>query len=149
MRGQVLGVDARTGEGQLAGDDGRRYRFSPEDWAARGDPAVGLQVDFEPQDTRALSIFPVPGAAGVPAVRQAPREPETDRNKVVAALLAFFLGTLGVHRFYLGRTGSGIVMLVLSITVIGLLVSVPWALIDSIRLLVMGDREFARRYGQD
>ena len=148
MRGQVLGVDRRTGEGQLAGEDGRRYRFSPDDWAHRGEPAIGLQVDFEPQETRALSIFPVPGSTAV-AAPQAATLPTTDRSRIVAALLAFFLGTLGVHRFYLGRTGSGIAMLILTITVVGSLVTMPWALVDAIRFLVMSDRDFARRYGQD
>lgn len=33
----------------------------------------------------------------------------------IAYLLWFFLGMLGVHRFYLGRSGSGAVILVLSI----------------------------------
>ena len=64
----------------------------------------------------------------------------------VAALLAFFLGTLGIHRFYLGRNGSTVAMLVLSITVVGLIVSGPWALIDMVRYLLMSDREFAERY---
>jgi hypothetical protein len=61
MRGQILGVDVRTGDGMVAGDDGRRYSFTPTDWAHRGEPAVGMQVDFETEQSRALSIFPVPG----------------------------------------------------------------------------------------
>ena len=151
MRGQILGVDQRAGEGQIAGEDGRRYAFRPEDWADRGEPAIGLQVDFEPENSRALSIFPVPGSGPVtiPAHSAVPREPTTDKSKIVAALLAFFLGVLGVHRFYLGRTGSGIVMLVLTITVVGTLITVPWSWIDTIRYLVMSDRDFARRFGRD
>ena len=151
MRGQILGVDQRAGEGQIAGEDGRRYAFRPEDWAHRGEPAIGLQVDFEPENSRALSIFPVPGSqpVAIPNHPAAPREPTTDKSKIVAALLAFFLGVLGVHRFYLGRTGSGIVMLVLTITVVGTLVTVPWSWIDTIRYLVMSDRDFARRFGRD
>ncbi|AIT06667.1 hypothetical protein MC45_10115 [Sphingomonas taxi] len=150
MRGQVLGVDQRTGEGLVAGDDGRRYRFTPEDWAQRGEPAIGLQVDFEAEGDRALSVFPMPSARGVATAPPPPasREPVTDRNKIVAAVLAFFLGTLGIHRFYLGRTGSGIVMLVMTITVVGMLVTAPWAFIDMIRYLVMPDREFAARYAR-
>ena len=150
MRGQVLGVDTRTGDGMVAGDDGRRYAFKPADWAARGEPAVGMQVDFEIQENRALSIFPVPGTtpSPVPAAR-ASAEPEgSERDKLIAALLAFLLGTLGVHRFYLGRIGSGIAMLLLSCTVIGLFVTVPWALIDMIRYLVMSNGEFAQRYAR-
>ena len=50
----------------------------------------------------------------------APAVPHNDRNKIVAAVLAFFLGTLGIHRFYLGRTMSGVVML--------LITALSWAL---------------------
>jgi TM2 domain-containing membrane protein YozV len=145
MRGQVLGVDTRTGDGIVAGDDGRRYSFKPADWAARGEPAVGMQVDFETVESRALTLFPVPGTAPPPA-SPAAAEDRGDRNKYIAALLAFLVGPLGIHRFYLGRIGSGIFMLVLTCTVIGLFVSVPWAFIDMIRYLIMSDREFADRY---
>lgn len=153
MRGQILGVDVRTGEGQLAGDDGRRYRFKPDDWAHRGEPAIGLAVDFEPEEDRARSIFPMPvatagaGAVALHAPAAAPdRRRRSDRSRIVAALLAFFLGVFGIHRFYTGRTGSAIAMLVLTITVIGTLVTGPWALIDTIRYLVMTDEDFASRY---
>jgi len=146
MRGHVLGVDTRTGDGMVAGDDGVRYRFTPRDWAHRGEPRVGLYVDFETEENRALSLFPVPGANPPPAVAEPPPAPGTDRNKYVAAALAFFFGPLGIHRFYLGRTGTGILMLVLTCTAVGALLSVPWALIDAIRYLVMPDREFAARY---
>jgi TM2 domain-containing membrane protein YozV len=147
MRGHILGVDVRTGEGLLTGQDGQRYRFGPADWADRGEPARGLEVDFETEGGRALTIYPVPGAVP-PALQSALQPPRrsNDRNKLIAALLAFLLGPLGVHRFYTGRTGSGIVMLVLSITVVGLLVTVPWGFIDMIRYLVMSDDEFDARY---
>lgn len=39
----------------------------------------------------------------------------SDKSKVAAALLSFFLGMFGIHRFYLGRVGSGVAMLILSI----------------------------------
>lgn len=144
MRGQVLGVDARTGHGLLAGDDGLRYTFLPHDWAHKGEPAIGQTVDFETQDGRALNIFPLAMPSSAPA------EPalvaRDDRNKYVAAALALFFGALGVHRFYTGRTASGALMLVLSLTVFGLIVTGPLSLIDAIRYLMMSDTEFARRY---
>lgn len=148
MHGQVLGVDTRTGDGVITGEDGRRYRFRPADWAHRGEPGIGMKVDFEVENDRATAIFPVP--ATVPAhapVAQVPAPAASgDRNKIVAAVIAFLLGPVGIHRFYLGRVGSGIAMLLLSCTIIGLLVTVPWALIDMVRYLVMSDSEFAARY---
>jgi TM2 domain-containing membrane protein YozV len=148
MRGQILGVDKKRGVGLVAGDDGQRYAFRPEDWGQAGQPAIGLYVDFETQGDEARSLFPVPGANPHQRVATTAPPPSSDRNKLVAALLAFFLGTLGIHRFYLGRTGSGITMLVLSCTVIGLILTAPWALIDMVRYLVMPDDAFAHRYAR-
>ena len=47
-----------------------------------------------------------------------------------AYVLGIFLGLLGAHRFYLGRTGSAIVMLLLSCTIVGLVITIPWHVID-------------------
>ena len=55
---------------------------------------------------------------------------QSDKSFVAAVLLCFFLGPLGVHRFYLGKTGTGILCLV---TLGGLGI---WSLIDFVRLVV-------------
>ncbi len=53
------------------------------------------------------------------------------KSEVIAYVAWFFLGLLGVHRFYLNRVGTGIIMLVLTVSAIGLLVSSAWWLIDA------------------
>lgn len=69
----------------------------------------------------------------------------SDKSKVAAAVLCFFLGMLGIHRFYLGRIGSGLVMLggtILGWFTAGIIVGLvliaivaTWTLIDFIRIL--------------
>lgn len=36
---------------------------------------------------------------------------ESQKSRLVAFLLCFFLGGLGVHRFYVGKIGTGIIWL--------------------------------------
>jgi len=48
------------------------------------------------------------------------------KSRLAVTLFAFFLGGLGIHRFYLGKIGTGIAML---LTAGGLGI---WALIDFI-----------------
>lgn len=64
------------------------------------------------------------------------------KDKNVAAILALFLGGLGVHKFYLGRIGTGVLYLVFCLTVI------PWVLglIDFFVLALMDSDEFHRRF---
>lgn len=55
------------------------------------------------------------------------------KSKLVAVLLCFFLGSIGIHDFYLGYTKNGIIKIILTVcTAVG---GSIWALIDFIRLL--------------
>ena len=65
------------------------------------------------------------------------------RNKVVAALLAFFLGGIGVHKFYLGQIGQGVIYLLFSWTFVPAIV----AFIEGIIYLTMSDEAFFVKYG--
>lgn len=47
-----------------------------------------------------------------------------------AYFLCIFLGAFGIYRFYLGEKGTGFVMLILGLTIIGLIISGLWAFID-------------------
>ena len=65
------------------------------------------------------------------------------RNRMAAALFALLLGGIGIHKFYLGRVGMGIVYLLFCWTFIPLIAS----LIEGIVYLTMTDADFTAKYG--
>lgn len=68
------------------------------------------------------------------------------KNKLVAILLAFFLGSLGIHHFYLGSTTAGLIQLGATIITCGL--AGVLAFVEFILLIVMSEQEFDKRYNQ-
>ncbi|TVZ41691.1 TM2 domain-containing protein [Alteromonadaceae bacterium 2753L.S.0a.02] len=56
----------------------------------------------------------------------------SSKSLIVAALLAFFLGCFGIHRFYVGKWLTGILQ-ILTLGGLGI-----WALIDFV-LIVVGE----------
>lgn len=66
------------------------------------------------------------------------------RNKTTAIILAGLLGGLGVHRFYLGRPGSGILYLIFFWTFIPVLLS----LAELVRMAMMEEEEFDAKYSR-
>lgn len=65
-------------------------------------------------------------------------QPASPKSRLAATLLCFFLGVLGIHRFYVGKVGTGLIQL---LTGGGLGI---WVLIDFIMILVgtFRDKEF-------
>src|SRR5437870_2707588 len=53
------------------------------------------------------------------------------KTALVAYILWFFLGLFGAHNFYLGRTGVAVAQLILSLVIVGLIVTVIWVLVDA------------------
>lgn len=68
------------------------------------------------------------------------------KDKTNAALLALLLGPLGAHKFYLGRTGIGVVYLVLTLTFVLAWIPAIAGFIDFMVLALMDKDEFNRRY---
>jgi TM2 domain-containing membrane protein YozV len=89
-----------------------------------------------------------PGHAARPG-----QSPGDSPNKVVACLLAIFLGLFGAHRFYLGQTMWGLFYLLMNVLLF-LTVVVPFVfavicLIEGIVYLTYSDSDFAEKYARE
>jgi TM2 domain-containing membrane protein YozV len=100
------------------------------------------------------SFCPACGAPVRPVVQPASRASAmspgytTDKavspySRLAALLLCFFLGWLGVHRFYVGKVGTGVAMI---FTLGGLGI---WTLIDFIMIIVGSFTDANGRYVLD
>jgi TM2 domain-containing membrane protein YozV len=140
MQGKVLAFDFRTGVGVVSGGDGNRYQFDVAEWNNAALPKAGQSIDFNVQGESAVAVYLVAGAS-----------PSDEKSRMVAALLALFLGGLGIHKFYLGKKNAGLIMLLVSIfgailffiptIVIGII-----AFIEFIIYIMASDEDFEGRY---
>ena len=68
-------------------------------------------------------------------------QPQYDKDKSVAGILALLVGGLGIHKFYLGKIGNGIMYLCFCWTGIPAIIG----LIEGIMYLTESDEEFRER----
>ena len=74
-----------------------------------------------------------------------------ERSRLSAAILAFFGGTIGLHKFYLRDTGGGIFFIMLGLVtrnIFGFPVSAVLGVFDAMKLLMMPESEFDRKYNR-
>ncbi|MBB2204144.1 TM2 domain-containing protein [Gluconacetobacter takamatsuzukensis] len=150
MRGTVLDYDPRIGEGLISGDDNNRYTFKGT--SVRSDFSAlkkGVKVDFDKSNGEALSIFvmsePPLGSINIDI------NGSGEKSKIVAGLLAFFLGGFGIHKFYLGYNKAGIVMLLITMfgfIFFGIPGAVIWliAFIEGVIYISKSDQDFYETY---
>jgi len=90
-----------------------------------------------------------------PPVRQAaryaeddPRRREVGSTKLAAGICAILLGSLGIHKFILGLTEAGIVMLLVTLLTCGVGFVVMWVIgiVEGIIYLTRSDEEFYQTY---
>ncbi len=121
------------GQAEFRWWDGGRWTDQTQSSTPPPPPPSGYPPSFgAPQPLRQTGFYQ-PAGAVVPY----------DVNRVVAALLALFLGGLGIHKFYCKKPGLGILYLLFVWTFIPAILG----LIEGIIYLVQDDAKFARAQG--
>lgn len=146
MKGTILDYTVQGNKGVITAENGERYTFGGEQWKAPGVPLRGQRVDFVPQEgSQAADVYLQVGAASATS---------GEKSKITAALLAFFLGYFGAHKFYLGYTSAAWTMLLVW-TFGWLLFAIPSivigiiAFIEFIIYISKSDAEFEQIYVQN
>ena len=69
-----------------------------------------------------------------PSTKANPKLDPLAKSRIVAGVLGVLLGGLGIHRFYLGFTGIGIIQIIVTVCTSG--VGAIWGFIEGILILV-------------
>lgn len=142
MIGTVLHFDKTTSSGLISGEDGNRYPFTLGD--VKGEfqrLTVGSKVDFVANDGAATDVYPAVSASTT----------SVENTRIIAAVLAFFLGGLGIHKFYLKKNTAGIIMLAVSLGGF-ILLAIPTliigiiAFIEAIIYIIKSNEDFEAQY---
>lgn len=104
-----------------------------------GNASTGSPNGYKVYDSTSVGVFPIGESASKLRFRIGPVMYQP-RSKLIALLLAFFLGPFGAHDFYMGKTSKGIIMLLLwtvgCLIGIGPIIGAVWLIIDLIGIAV-------------
>ena len=98
----------------------------------------------------AADLKPPPISAAPPPTIAPPPSTSNPRasNKIAAGICGILLGSLGIHKFILGYTGAGLIMMLVTLLTCGVggVVMHVIGLIEGIIYLCKSDDEFVRVY---
>ena len=101
-------------------------------------PNCGTQVADNARNCSGCVVAFIQPTTPTPGIAQPipPAQPGA-KSKICAGLLGIFLGSIGVHNFYLGYTGKAIAQLLISVLSCFTLsfISAIWGLIEGIMIL--------------
>lgn len=66
------------------------------------------------------------------------------KSRTTALILAFFFGGFGLHRFYVRKSGTAALQLLLTISLVGLPVCFIWVWVD---IITIANGVFKDKYG--
>lgn len=141
---------------KIIGTDGKQYGpVSMEEirhWLAenRLNAQTLVQTEGSPE-WKPLNLFPEFASetkAVPPTIAPSPSVASRASNKIAAGICGILLGSLGVHKFILGYTGTGLIMLLVTLLTCGVggVVMHVIGLIEGIVYLCKSDEDFVRTY---
>ena len=170
MKGTILDFSIQSNSGIILGEEGKRYNFKGADWKANSPPTHGASVDFLAEGDQATEIYlTADSTAASPKDEVVAGDSSTNfdttpvatsqKSKVVAGLLAIFLGGLGIHKFYLGYRVPGVIYLTVNVVsgivsymymaqtlnIVGIVISII-SLIEGIIYLTKSKEKFQQTY---
>lgn len=120
--GQIESYDSETKTG-LVKDQEEFFKFDEASWKSSVPPDSGDAVTFELNDGVVTNMR---------LVAESTKLVEGVKKRWIATTLAFFLGMVGAHRFYLGFYKLGFAQLAFTVLTHGY--GVLWGFIDAILL---------------
>ena len=122
ITGQIESYDSETKTG-LVKDQEEFFKFDEASWKSSVPPDSGDEVTFELKDGVVVNMR---------LVAESTKLIEGVKKRWIATTLAFFLGAVGAHRFYLGFYKLGLAQLAFTALTQGY--GLLWGFIDAILL---------------
>ena len=148
---KIIGVDGQQ-YGPVSADQVRRW-LAENRLNARSQVQAEGSTDWKPlgsvpefaADIKPPPAFTPPALSPVAVLGYS--DPRAS-NKIAAGVCGILIGSLGVHKFILGYTGAGLIMLLVTVLTCGFggIVMHLIGLIEGIIYLTKSDEEFVRTY---
>jgi TM2 domain-containing membrane protein YozV len=141
---KIVGVDGRP-YGPVGAEELRRWIVEN-----RANAQTLVQTEGAPEwkPLGSLAEFAAAFVAVPPPIATPPGMAARASGKIPAGVCGILLGSLGIHKFILGYTGAGLILLLLTVLSCGLLSPITYiiGLIEGIIYLCKPDEEFVRTY---
>lgn len=107
MQGQILDYSIQSNSGVITTKEGQRYQFEGSEWKDASLPSRGMEVDFDVDaNNQAIGVYKALRSSNTVKLGSTGSK---GKSRIVAGVLALFLGGYGIHKFYLGITVPGII----------------------------------------
>ena len=140
MDGKILGIDQTQNKAIISSSTGERVSFNLDEWKSPITLANGMNVDYEldSSSNQAVNVF-----QSLAEHEKSTKIADAKAHKSKASLLvqSIIAGGIGIHKFYVGSWGWGLLYIVFCWTYIPTIISV----IEAIRYITLTEQEINDR----